>query len=79
MHACVCVHMYVRASCHVCSCAYYCLSTVFHVFCVSLQICYVETSAKNRSNVDKSFHDLIRVIRYVCTFNRTSENSYTNS
>jgi small GTP-binding protein len=28
-----------------------------------LRICYVETSAKNRSNVDKSFHDLIRVIR----------------
>ena len=28
-----------------------------------LRIPYVETSAKNRTNVDKAFHDLIRVIR----------------
>ena len=36
-----------------------------HVFiCHSAnQMSYVETSAKNRSNVDKAFHDLIRVIR----------------
>ena len=32
---------------------------------LNFQIQYLETSAKQRTNVDKAFHDLVRAIRYV--------------
>ena len=33
-----------------------------------IQIEYIETSAKQRTNVDAAFHDLVRAIRYSSGF-----------
>lgn len=29
----------------------------------SLKICYIEASAKNRTNVDAAFYELVRIVR----------------
>ncbi len=39
------------------------MQCVMCMTCACLQIRYVESSAKHRVNVEKAFHDLVRVIR----------------